>query len=163
MRHTFRLIPSMASALNHTVDPKWLDIYANFPPYPINNITGTSKPVFTSGFGPTTLLPDPVTDRGGNPKNIFPVFPGDDVGTNASTLLVHAGMNSVLTANCWGQGNAFTKIFSAAARVVGQCVYVCVCAHPDYARECTGVRACVRAVVRVRASCLLVACHLLLY
>ena len=54
---------------------------------------------------------------GGNPKGIFPAFPGDMVGTNTSSAWVAA--NTVLHANAWTQGNAFTKIFSAAARVTG--------------------------------------------
>ena len=53
------------------------------------------------------------------------MFPADAIGTNASERgvdLTAQGANTVLNAGAtgsWGQGNAFTKIFSAAARVTG--------------------------------------------
>ena len=53
---------------------------------------------------------------GGNSQSIFPAFPADYVGTNSS--LSAAAANTVMVANSWQQGNSFTKIFSAAARVV---------------------------------------------
>ena len=61
---------------------------------------------------------------GGNTQSIFAVFPADAVGTNASTLAdpqaTATGVNTVRYAcqnGAEGQGNSFTKIFSAAARV----------------------------------------------
>lgn len=53
----------------------------------------------------------------GNSQSIFPCFPGDSVGTNSTLAAV--GANTVVTADSWSQGNAFTKAFSAAARVIG--------------------------------------------
>jgi hypothetical protein len=41
----------------------------------------------------------------------------DAVGTNSS--LTAAGAATVASCKCWSQGNSFTKIFSAAARVTG--------------------------------------------
>ena len=55
--------------------------------------------------------------NGGNSQCIFPVFPADAVGTNSS--LTAAGAATVASCKCWSQGNSFTKIFSAAARVTG--------------------------------------------
>ena len=53
---------------------------------------------------------------GGNSQSIFPAFPADAVGTNSSLAGVAAA--TVIDAKSWGQGNSFSKIFSAAARVV---------------------------------------------
>ena len=53
---------------------------------------------------------------GGNSQSIFPCFPGDYVGTNSSRADV--GASTVMIANSWSQGNSFSKIYSAAARVV---------------------------------------------
>jgi hypothetical protein len=53
---------------------------------------------------------------GGNSQSIFPAFPADAVGTNSSLAGVAAA--TVIDAQSWSQGNSFSKIFSAAARVV---------------------------------------------
>ena len=53
---------------------------------------------------------------GGNSQSIFPAFPADHVGTNHSLAAVAAA--TVDFARSWQQGNSFTKIFSAAARLV---------------------------------------------
>eukprot|EP01050_Picozoa_sp_SAG11_P014936 SAG11_NODE_1888_length_4115_cov_2.442480_3_plen_298_part_00 len=53
----------------------------------------------------------------GNSQSIFPAFPADAVGTNSSLAGVAAA--TVIDAKSWSQGNSFSKIFSAAARVVG--------------------------------------------
>ena len=61
-----------------------------------------------------------MLDHTGNSQSIFPCFPGDAVGTNSS--LTDAGAATVADAGAtgsWSQGNSFTKIFSATARVVG--------------------------------------------
>ena len=54
---------------------------------------------------------------GGNSQSIFPAFPADAVGTNSSLAGVAAA--TIIDAKSWSQGNSFSKIFSAAARVVG--------------------------------------------
>ena len=53
---------------------------------------------------------------GGNSQSIFPAFPADAVGTSSSLAGVAAA--TVIDAKSWTQGNSFSKIFSAAARVV---------------------------------------------
>eukprot|EP00729_Bicosta_minor_P027100 gene27100-23524_t len=58
----------------------------------------------------------PTPTSGGNSQSIFPCFPGDSVGTNSSLSIT--GANTVDIARSWSQGNSFTKVFSAAARVV---------------------------------------------
>lgn len=55
--------------------------------------------------------------NGGNYQDAFPVFPADAIGTNSS--LTPAGAATVASDHSWSQGNAFTKVFSAAARVTG--------------------------------------------
>lgn len=60
---------------------------------------------------------EPTPTSGGNSQSIFPCYPGDSVGTNST--LSSVGANTVEVAKSWSQGNSFTKIFSAAARVVG--------------------------------------------
>jgi hypothetical protein len=57
---------------------------------------------------------------GGNSQSIFPAFPADAVGTNSSQWTVPMA-NTIKFAwpSAKGQSNAFTKIFSAAARLVG--------------------------------------------
>jgi hypothetical protein len=54
---------------------------------------------------------------GGNSQSIFPAFPADAVGTNST--LAGTAAATVIDAKSWSQGNSFSKIFSAAARVVG--------------------------------------------
>lgn len=59
----------------------------------------------------------PNLPSGGNSQSIFPAFPADYIGTNHS--LAGAAASTVEFAKSWAQGNSFTKIFSAAARLVG--------------------------------------------
>lgn len=57
---------------------------------------------------------------GGNSHCIFPAFPADAVGTN-DTQWTATMANTVFhaSASSFGQGNAWTKIYSAAARLTG--------------------------------------------
>ena len=57
---------------------------------------------------------------GGNSHSIFPAFPADAVGTN-DTEWTATMANTVFKASAtsFGQGNAWTKIYSAAARLTG--------------------------------------------
>ena len=70
-----------------------------------------------AAFG-ASRTPDglPGYPSGGNSQSIFPAFPADYVGTNSS--LAAAAASTVDFARSWQQGNSFTKIYSAAARVV---------------------------------------------
>ena len=57
---------------------------------------------------------------GGNSHSIFPAYPADAVGTNDSEWTATIA-NTVYhaSATSFGQGNAWTKIYSAAARLTG--------------------------------------------
>ena len=59
----------------------------------------------------------PGMPNGGNYQDASPVFPADAVGTNSS--VTPAGAATLASDASWGQGNSFTKVYSAAARVTG--------------------------------------------
>lgn len=56
---------------------------------------------------------------GGNSQSIFPAFPADAVGTTSEWTVPMANTVKFAFPSSKDQSNAFTKIFSAAARLVG--------------------------------------------
>lgn len=54
---------------------------------------------------------------GGNPFEVFPIIPGDDVGLMSDPRLLQIGRNTVEHLQSWNDGNAFPQFFPAAIRV----------------------------------------------
>ena len=74
---------------------------------------------------------------GGNSQSIFPAFPADHVGTNHSLAAVAAA--TIDFARSWQQGNSFTKIFSAAARLVAPGLLTADMVRPEIYSVCMDI------------------------
>lgn len=115
IRRLFATLLAMASATGKTPDPSWADILAHLPPIPTATYAPGGKPsvpvLAWYGQAPTYL------NWRGQANNLHAIWPGELLSlSEPNATLLAAGQNS-MNYTAWQQGNSFSWVFSAAARM----------------------------------------------